>query len=275
MAVEAASVEPTGAAEKGRVAGKKDLCSAGVRCTDCPVKISVIIPARNEEAYLPECLQAVAAAAVHAGVAVETLVVLNRCTDRTEEIARAHGAVIVREDEANLSRIRNAGAAAASGEILVTVDADSRLHPLSLREIVRKLGSGRYIGGGSAVLPERLSLGIVVTMFCVLPRLIRHGVSYGSFWTTRENFAAIGGFDPAFITIEDVDFARRLRALGRQRGLAYGILWRTPLVTSCRKFDTFGDWYLVRHPDFLRRVFTGTDRAAADQYWYQVDRGRD
>ncbi len=237
------------------------------------MKISVIIPARDEEAYLTACLAAVAAAAVHAGVAVETVVVLNRCTDRTEELARAHGAVVVCEDEPNLSQIRNAGAAAASGEILVTVDADSRLHPLSLREIVRKLGSGRYVGGGSAVLPERVSLGIIVTMCCVLPRLIRHGVSYGSFWTTRENFAAIGGFDPAFITIEDVDFARRLRALGRQRGLAFGTLWRTPLVTSCRKFDTFGDWYLVRHPDFLRRVFTGTDRAAADEYWYRAERG--
>ena len=72
--------------------------------------------------------------------------------------------------------------------------------------------------------------------------------------------------------IEDVDFVRRLKKLGRARGLRFGTLWRAPITTSCRKFDQFGDWFLVRNPRFLRRVFTGKDRQAADSFWYDPRR---
>jgi len=53
------------------------------------------------------------------------IVILNRCTDRTGEIACEWGARTVQEDEPNLSKIRNAGAEVAKGRILVTCDADS------------------------------------------------------------------------------------------------------------------------------------------------------
>jgi hypothetical protein len=72
--------------------------------------------------------------------------------------------------------------------------------------------------------------------------------------------------------VEDIDFARRMKAHGRERGQQYGTVWRGGIKTSCRKFDKFGDWYLVRNPDLVRRIFTGNDRAAADFYYYDVDR---
>jgi glycosyltransferase involved in cell wall biosynthesis len=88
-------------------------------------KISVVIPAHNESAFLPSCLAAVALAAKGLEITVEVIVVLNRCSDGTEQIARSHGCVIVREDAKNLSMIRNAGVAAARGDIIVTCDAVS------------------------------------------------------------------------------------------------------------------------------------------------------
>jgi glycosyltransferase involved in cell wall biosynthesis len=199
-------------------------------------------------------------------------VVVNRCTDRTEEIARAGGCTLVREDAPNLARIRNAGAAAATGEVLVTIDADSCMHPRTFREIERKFATGRYIGGGTLVLLERLSLGICCSMLTVLPYLAPHGFSFGLFWCRKEAFDAIGGFDEAYLSIEDVDFVRRLKKLGRSRRLRFGTLWRAPITTSCRKFDQFGDWFLVRNPRFLRRVFTGKDKKAADSFWYDPRR---
>ncbi|MBK1835198.1 glycosyltransferase [Roseibacillus ishigakijimensis] len=235
--------------------------------------LSVIIPAHNEEKFLPVCLAGVGRAGEYAQLEIEVVVVLNRCTDGTERIARETGAVIVREDEANLAKIRNAGAERARAPVLVTCDADSVPHEKVFDEIWRKLQGGRFVGGGCLTVPERWSLGIVCSLGAVMPYLAWHGVSFGLFWCRREDFRAIGGFNERLLSVEDLDFAKRLRAWGRKRGLRYGTAW-SPLVTSCRKFDQFGDWYLFAHPRAVWRVFRGTDREVADRYWYEVGRGK-
>jgi glycosyltransferase involved in cell wall biosynthesis len=233
-------------------------------------RISLIIPAHNEEAFLPGCLAAAKAAGDGVDAGVEIIVVLNRCNDGTERIALDHGCRIVREDAKNLSKIRNAGAAAAAGDIVVTCDADSRMHLGTFAEILRRLDAGKTIGGGALVLPERWSVGIVASVLSIVPYLAFTGVSFGLFWCFKRDFEAIRGFDERFVSVEDVDFACRLKAHGRASGRKWGTLVRTPLVTSCRKFDQFGDWYLFRNPTFVRRVFRGDDRKAADHFWYDV-----
>ncbi|MDQ8191036.1 glycosyltransferase [Roseibacillus persicicus] len=235
-------------------------------------EISIVIPAHNEERFLPKCLAAFRRAEAYAGISIEVIVVLNRCSDGTAKLAEKAGAVLVHEDEANLSKIRNAGAAVASAPVLLTCDADSVPHERVLAVILRRIQSGRVVGGGCLTLPERWSLGIVCSVGAVMPYLIWHGVSFGLFWCRTEDFRAIGGFNEALVSIEDLDFAKRLKALGKQRGQRFGTVVRAPLVTSCRKFDQFGDWYLFLNPRFVWRVFRGTDRAAADQFWYEVGR---
>ncbi len=233
-------------------------------------RISLIIPAHNEADFLPDCLDAARAAERKAGVPVEILVVLNRCTDATEAIARDHGCLIIREDARNLSKIRNAGAAAASGGILVTCDADSRMHPDTFSEILRLLGAGKNGGGGALVLPERWSVGIIASGIAILPYLAFSGVSFGLFWCWKKDFDAIGGFDERYVSVEDIDFAQRLKKHNSLSGRSWGTLFRAPLITSCRKFDQFGDWYLFKNPSFVRRVFRGDDQKAADHFWYDV-----
>lgn len=88
----------------------------------------------------------------------------------------------------------------------------------------------------------------------------------------REDFAAIGGFDERFVSVEDVDFARRLKAYGRTKGKHFGHLFKAHIVTSCRKWDQFGDWYMVTHPSFVRRILAGHDQEAADRLYYDADR---
>jgi glycosyltransferase involved in cell wall biosynthesis len=233
-------------------------------------RLSLIVPAHNEAAFLTGCLEAARKAAERIDARVEIIVVLNRCTDETETIARRQGCVIVREDARNLSKIRNAGAAAASGDVIVTCDADSRMHSDSFREILRRLDSGKIVGGGAMVYPERWSPGIVASALAILPYLAFTGVSFGLFWCLKRDFDAIGGFDDRFVSVEDVDFARRLKRHGRASGRGWGTLVRAALVTSCRKFDQFGDWYLFKNPAFVRRVFRGDDQKAADHFWYDV-----
>ncbi len=235
-------------------------------------RFSVLIPARNEEKYLPICLAAVKRAAEPFPDQVEIIVAVNRSTDRTEEIARSHGALVVHCDAKNLAKIRNAAAQVARGEIIVTVDADSRMSPRMLLDVDRLLRSGRYVGGGVMIWPERWSLGIAATGLMLLPIALRDRVSGGLFWCLREDFEAIGGFDENWVSVEDLDFARRLKAYGRRKGKRFGFIWRSYIVTSCRKFDTFGDWFLVRDPAFVRRIFGGRSQADADRLFYDFKR---
>jgi glycosyltransferase involved in cell wall biosynthesis len=235
-------------------------------------RFSILIPARNEEQYLPGCLESIRRAAEPFPDQVERIVAVNRCTDRTEEIALAHGASVVHSDARNLAKIRNAAANAATGDIIVTIDADSRMSPKMLLDIERLLRTGRYIGGGVMIWPERWSLGIVATAIMLLPVVLRHRVSGGLFWCLREDFEAIGGFNESWITVEDIDFAKRLKAHGKSQGKRFTTILKSHIVTSCRKFDRFGDWYLIRNPGMVRRIFTGKSQKDADHFYYDFER---
>ena len=233
---------------------------------------SVLIPARDEERALPGCLSAIAAAARQVAVPVEVIVAANRCTDRTEAIARAGGALVVPEDARNLSAIRNAAARAAAGDVLVTVDADSRISVGMLAAIDRLVRSGRHVGGGTVAVPDRWSAGIALTGAALGLVLARHRVSAAVLWSRTADFRAIGGFDEALVSGEDLDFAIRLKAYGRTRHQRFATLVSEHAVTSTRKFDEFGDWYLLRNPRLVRQILRGRSQAAADHFYYDVPR---
>jgi glycosyltransferase involved in cell wall biosynthesis len=235
-------------------------------------RFSIVIPARDEERYIGRCLESIRAAAESYPGLVETIVVLNRCSDRTEEIARGFGAHTVNDDSRSMARIRNTGARAATGDVLVTIDADSAMSPKTLMKIDRALSSGKTIGGGTIIRPDRRSAGIrfTILVFTIASRI--YGFSGGLFWCRREDFEAIGGFDERLLSAEDVDFARRLRAYGRVVGRPFSTLRGAPILTSCRKFDAYGDWCVLRHPILMWRLWKGRDRRAADAFYYDFKR---
>ncbi|MCB9566837.1 MAG: glycosyltransferase [Myxococcales bacterium] len=236
--------------------------------------IAVIIPAHNEERHLPACLDAVEAARARYSGALETVVVCNRCTDATEAIARAYGARTIRDESRCLATIRNAGVAASDAEVIVTCDADSRLHPATFGLVVEALEGGA-VGGGVDVRFDRRSLGIRCTEL-LLDLMVRiTGVPCGAFWTTRAAFDAIGGFDERLPMSEDLDFGKRLRRWGRARALDYRRLAGAPLLTSARKFDAYGDWSFFRMMVFdalrIRRSLRGDDTDFVDEYFYDFN----
>ena len=160
--------------------------------------------------------------------------------------------------------------AKATGEIIITIDADSWMTPGVIEAVARKLGSGRCIGGGAYIRPERMSLGIFCSLLLVVPFLLMHRVSAGALWCYKRDFEAIGGFNESLVSVEDLDFAVRLKRYGKRVGRAFGTLRRDYIWTSCRKFDQFGDWYLVRNPQLVWAIFSGRNRAAADQFYYDA-----
>ncbi len=238
---------------------------------------SVIIPAHNEEKYIGKCLDAIqAAAAIVAPEDVQIIVVANRCTDSTAEIAKNHGAKVLINNDKCISSIRNAGVNAADAEIIVTIDADSMMSENSLKEIKETLESGKFVGGGTRSKFDRMSVGIFFSALYVAanlaPAMIKNkaALTGGMFWFYKKDFEAIGGFDESFVSLEDLDFAVRLNKLGVSRGQKYGTLKHSYILTSSRKFDEFGDWYLIKNRKLTKRLFTGKDRKAADDFYYDV-----
>ncbi len=232
---------------------------------------SVVIPARNEERVIARCIDSVRSAAHNADVSVEIIVVANRCSDRTEEIATSLGCQIVRDENKNLGMIRNAGARVATGDYLVTIDADSWMSRTMLLRVKQKMSSGRYIGGGVMMFPERWSLGIICTALYLIPIVIYYRISCGMFFCRREDFWAIGGFDETLHSVEDINFALRLKRFGRSKGKRYSTILSAYIVTSCRKFDYFGDWYFVLRPHLFLRLLTGRYKNLADKVWFDFE----
>ncbi|MDP8208322.1 MAG: glycosyltransferase [Candidatus Electryonea clarkiae] len=236
--------------------------------------ISVVVPAHNEERYLEKCLQAILVAGSRIDVPVETVVVLNRCTDGTESIAAKFHATCLLDQSRCLSKIRNHGVRESSGDIIVTCDADSQIHPEMLRRLVEEIDHGA-VGGGVDVRHDRRSAGISVceAILRILVRLT--GVSCGVFWTTRRAFDAINGFDENLVMSEDFNFGRRLRTWGKEFGMPYRTLWDAPVVTSARKFDRFGDWSFLRMIFFdsrrIRRSIKKQDTEFVDEYFYDFN----
>ena len=154
---------------------------------------------------------------------------------------------------------------------VATLDADSWMSAHTVSAIIEHVHDSRHIGGGTAIWPERVSIGILFSLLSVAPHVIKRGVSAGMFWFMRESFEAVGGFDESLVSVEDIDFGLRLKAHGQTCGKRYGTILRHGITTSCRKFDKFGDWYLFRNPRLIKEIFEGTNRRAADYFYYDVE----
>lgn len=233
---------------------------------------SIVIPARNEEKLLPFCLNSIVSAAKKSNVSFEIIVVLNRCTDRTEEIAREYKCRIAIEDAKNLSKIRNAGAKIAKGKYLITIDADSIVSENMLEKVEHLLSSNKYIGGGVLIIPQRLSLGIILTWGLLVPIALYYRIFAGLFFCKLCDFHAIGGFDENYVSVEDIDFAKRLKKYGKSQNKKFAMLLSAYIKTSCRKFDRFGDWYFIKNIFESISLLKGKNQKAADKVWYDFKR---
>ncbi|PER09763.1 glycosyltransferase [Bacillus cereus] len=233
------------------------------------VQFSIIIPAHNEEKYIGKCLDSIAKASEAYKDQTEVIVVLNRCTDKTEEIAKSYNCITLKNNNKNLSKIRNAGAQIASGEIIITIDADTQMTESMLSNVDKHLASGKYIGGGVTGKFERMSLGIFVSaMLIIIPLLFKYGaISVGIFWCYRKDFMAINGFNENMLMAEDADFAKRLKKWGKRNNKKFGTI-KNGMITSCRRFDKYGDWALLKNPKVTLAYLRGNDKKYADKTYY-------
>ncbi len=119
------------------------------------LRFSVVIPAYNEADFIGDCLRSLARQDFGGGY--EVIVVDNKSTDDTAEIARSYGVTVVREEHPGICRARQRGTHAAVGEIVVSTDADTRFDSAWLSRIdeafkadaslVAVAGPCRYLDG--------------------------------------------------------------------------------------------------------------------------------
>ena len=241
-------------------------------------RFSVIIPAYNEEVYLPRLLDSIdtARSAYSAGHAsVEVIVSDNASTDMTIAVAESRGCRIAGVTKRSIGAARNGGAAIAEGEILCFIDAESAIAPGTFDAINDALLTGRYVGGSTGIYLERLSIGLIITVSAFMPLVWLTGMDAGFVFCRRADFEAIGGYDEERLYAEDVKFLWSLRKLGKLRGQKLARLTSVRALGSTRKFDQFGDWhYFVMAIKAALGFLAGrhTEREIAEEYWYKPKR---
>jgi glycosyltransferase involved in cell wall biosynthesis len=196
-----------------------------------PPAVSVVVPARDAERSLARCLQAVARSA---GGTAEVIVVDDGSRDRTAEIARQHGATVVRHDRPHgPAAARNAGAARARGDVILFLDADVVLAVDGIAHVLGTLGRD---AGLAAVFGSYDDAPAVRTLVSEYRNLLHHFVHQtaredsDSFWAgcgaiRRPVFLALGGFDERYRrpSIEDIELGGRLARAGHRVRLHKGL----------------------------------------------------
>ncbi len=235
--------------------------------------ISVVVPAFNEERYLPRTLGCLQQAIEACGCQVELIVVDNASTDGTTEIAQSFGAIVVPERVHNIGRVRNTGARIARGDVLVFVDTDTIVPPHFLARVAEEMDGPTCLGGAADILhrpASRLLRAYLATWRWIG---IRKGMAQGAAQFCRKSaYTALRGYDESQFMGEDVDFYRRLKAQCGETGGYRKYLSDVQVVPSPRRFDQSPIWRTLvwTNPLFIA-VFRKTASAWKD--WYvQVPR---
>jgi glycosyltransferase involved in cell wall biosynthesis len=204
------------------------------------MRLSIIIPAYNEENYLPATLDAINAAKTDDA---EVIVVDNQSTDTTRDIAVSRGAKVVTETDHNIGRVRNTGAAAANGDVLVFIDADSVVRPGIFEKIVEVAENKQCFGGAAAVEYEPIINRTVVSWFIALYPILGNWMKMrgGALQFCRADiFRELRGFDSTIYVGEDIDFGWRLDRVARERNSHTTLIKEPKVLTSSRRWNRMG-----------------------------------
>ena len=201
-------------------------------------RISVVVPARNEEERLPRCLAALRCQSLSD---FELIVIDSASTDRTGKVACDFGARVVRVEEPGVARARQAGFQVAQGEIIVSTDADAipssdwlkrLVAPFCDPEVVGTFGTLHFTRGG--LLAE-----VGHALFSVFQRANYHSgrplFCGPNFAVSKRAFHAVDGFkrgDGYPREAEDVRLALKIRKMGK-----IVFLHDLPMVVSVRNLE--------------------------------------
>jgi glycosyltransferase involved in cell wall biosynthesis len=196
------------------------------------MRLSFVIPAYNEEDYLPGCLESILSQTRDLQHLSEIIVVNNASTDNTRQVAlRYPGVRVVDEPRKGLTFARQAGFLSSSGSLIANVDSDCRLTPGWVATTLAAFDAKPALAALSGpfvyydLTPWQRFFVRIFYMTAFVPylinsRILRVGsmVQGGNFVINRASLEAIGGFNTNISFYgEDTDIARRLNAVGEVR----------------------------------------------------------
>lgn len=235
------------------------------------MRLSFVVPAYNEEDYLPGCIESILDQIRDSPEFAEIIVVNNASSDNTRQVAlRYPGVRVVDEPRKGLTYARQAGFAASTGSLIANVDADCRLTPGWVSQVLAAFDGTPNLAAFSGPLVyydlspwEQFLVRIfylnAFMVYFVNRYILRVGsmVQGGNFILSRDALTAIGGFnlDISFYG-EDTDIARRVSAVGEVRfDLGLRIfssarrLKREGILTMAARYSINYFWTLfLRHP---------------------------
>jgi rSAM/selenodomain-associated transferase 2 len=210
------------------------------------MKLSVIVPALNEEAVIAETLRC----ARQPGVG-ELIVVDGGSSDGTAAVAGEIADLVIRSERGRAVQM-NAGAARASGEVLLFLHADTLLPPGYAGEVVGACARPEVVGGRFDVelQPSSLLLRITGELINRRSRVTRVATGDQAMFVRRDVFDALGGFAPLPL-MEDLDLSRRLKRAGEIACL------RSRVRTSARRWQKDGTVRTILLMWTLRLLYYG------------------
>lgn len=227
------------------------------------VRLSVVVPALNEAAVIESALGALAVLRVRGH---EVIVVDGGSTDATLALAAGKADRVITAPRGRASQM-NAGAALASGDVLVFVHADTRLPDDADFAIARGLTHhGRSWGRFDVSIDSRRRLlRLVGWTMNVRSRLTGIATGDQAIFVRRGEFDSVGGF-PSLALMEDVAMSRRLKRRSPPLCL------KDRVLASARRWESNGAlrtifvmwWLRLRYflgasPDRLARTYDGRD----------------
>ena len=214
------------------------------------MKLSVVIPAYNEEAFIGDCLKFILAETEGKNYDLEIVAVNNASTDNTRDIIASYPQVkLVDEPDKGLVKARRAGYLASSGELIANLDADTRVTPGWFDKVFEEFNnnpklvalSGPFIYydlSKKARAAVRTFYYIGFLSYLVNRYLLGVGsmLQGGNFIVKRTALEAVGGFNSDFdFWGEDADLARRLVKVG---GVKF--TFDLPIYASGRRLEREG-----------------------------------
>ena len=194
-------------------------------------RISVIVPALNEADCIAASLES-----AQAGANVELIVVDGGSDDETRDIARARGAWVIESRQGRGCQM-NAGAAEATGDVLLFLHADTCLPPGFDLHVREALASRWVVGGAFEVSIDGPTTALRLVQWGMNWRSRYARLPYGDqgIFVRADVFRKMGGF-PDIAIMEDYELVRRLRRRG------HFALVPARVTTSGRRWRTLGAW---------------------------------
>jgi glycosyltransferase involved in cell wall biosynthesis len=236
------------------------------------VKISIVIPCKNEEAVLGDLLDSIVAQTRQPD---EIIVVDSHCTDNTIKLAKSYQKELplktVEANEKGVAHARNTGGRAVTSDYIIFLDADATIPPDYVEIVLRNIETRRLEVAASPQHMPSKKLGLragahVMTAYMRLMSLTPWPIAISGLVSSKKAFDILDGFDPELWIMEDYDYALR----ARRHSLRFGVIRGTYFNASSRRYESSSpkDMFKGAYAEFYR--YTHGLRLTKPLYTYEM-----